>query len=103
MTFSGRASGAQHPKQFAAGNDVESGSPFRKTAKKIDVRVGLYGVTNQVRDGLKRLIEYADMTMQRLFAVDVGRCTDFCGYLAERDVLAVKLAAAILEVMHEEL
>ena len=52
----------KYPEQFTAGNDVESDTPFRKTAEQIDVGIRLYCVADQVRNGTKSLIKHLNVS-----------------------------------------
>src|SRR5204863_717116 len=55
-----RPARAQHTKQFAAGNDVETGSPLGKPTQNIDVGVCFDRITDQMRYGLESFVENAD-------------------------------------------
>src|SRR5262245_58930251 len=87
---------AEDAKQFTAGDNVEARSPFCKPAKKVDVRICLDGVTDQVRDRFKVVIENADVAAERLFAIDVNRSADIIGNSSKRNFFTVKLTTAVL-------
>src|SRR5207253_10640915 len=87
--FVRRTAGFQDAKQFAAGNDVESGAPLRKSPQKVYVRIRFDGVTNQVRYGSESFVEHADVPLQGFLAVDIDGGANISGDLIERNLFAV--------------
>ena len=53
-----------------------------------------------MRNGLKRLLEEADLAPQCRFAVDVEWRTHFAGNAIERDVFAVEMPISVGEIRH---
>ena len=98
--FVGRTAGFEDAKQFAAGNDVESGTPLDKPPQKIHVGVGLDGVRDQMRYGSESFIEHTDVPLQRSLAVDINGGAQISGDLLERNPFAVQFPSLVLEIMH---
>jgi hypothetical protein len=95
----GRNAGGEGALQFAARDDVGAAAFAGHQGQHGLVRIGLHGVGHQRRDALKGFAHDADMAAQGCRGIDIKRCADLFSQLVEIDVLGIKRAVAVLEMV----
>jgi hypothetical protein len=94
------AAGAQHPRQLAAGDDVEAGTQARQHLQHRQVGVGLHRIADAVVQAVQRLVEGAIVAAQGGAGIDVGGRAVLRGDGGQRHILGAELAVAVVEVIH---
>jgi hypothetical protein len=75
-TFAGSAAGREHPREFAAGDDVEAAAGTGKGLQHRQVRVGLHRVADQVRPAGQRTLVGGQRVQHRALRIDVQRAAE---------------------------
>ena len=87
------AAGGDHPRQLAAGNDVEAASEAREDVQHSEVGIRLDGVANEMRNARERGVECAEPAFERSARVDVAGGAEALGDRRQRHAFGVELAA----------
>ena len=95
--FRGIAARLKHAKQLAARNDIETRSRPRQKGQHRQRRIGLHGVTDQVRQIAQSFVVGAIVVENRLARIYVsGRARARCK-VRQRDLLAIQIVSGIGE------
>jgi hypothetical protein len=95
-----RHPGLEAAEQLAGRDHIQAAPQVREELQHGQVRVRLHGEADEVRDRGKGLVEDLEMPGQRRVTIDVGRRADLEGDPVDRDLLAVQVVAAVVEVVH---
>ena len=99
-TFRRIAAGGKYSEKFAAGNDVEAGTRFRKQLEDRAIRICLDRITNQMIQLSQRRIEPAVMIKNRPRAIYVERRPKLLRDTRKIGFLAMEAAIAVTKEMH---
>ena len=91
----------QHAQQFSPGYDVESGTQSAEEVQDRKVRIGLYGVANQVGDGAKSGIEHLKVALERGLAIQIKGSADLARDIRDSNIFAVQPVLFVCEILHE--
>ncbi len=84
------ATGAQHPFELAARDDVEAGAEGSEQSDDGQVRVCLYRIADQVLAGAEGFVEDPPVSLEGGPRVDIARCPDLLCDDRQRDILRVQ-------------
>src|SRR5207248_11601010 len=96
----GVGSGAEHPEELPARDDVEAEALLAQQREQREIRRRLHGVAGEEVEPPQRLLEDARVPPQRRGGIDVGGRPHLPGDARERDLLAEQLARPPAEVVH---
>ena len=90
----------QPAEQFAARDHIQAAPQTREELQDGQVRVGLQGEADQVRDRGECLIQDPEVPCQCRMAIDVGGRANLFGDAGDRDILTIEIVAPMLKEMH---
>ena len=96
----GIAARREHTKQFAAGNDVETGARTSEQLQDRAIRVRFDRITNQVIQRRERGVKSRVMIENCARAVNISRRAEFLATRVKIDIFAMEMAVAIMKRMH---
>jgi len=95
-----RHAGLEAAEQLAPRHNVQTAPQIGEELQDGEVRVGLHGKADEVEDAGEGLVEDPEVAGQRGVAVDVDRGANLGGDPGDRNLLAVEVVTAVLEVVH---
>jgi hypothetical protein len=90
----------QHPLQFAAGDDVETGAHAGQDIEYRQVGVGLDGKADQVGMMAEGGVECPPVALQGGAGIDIARGAEALGDMGNRHLLGMKAMFLVLKMIH---